>query len=605
MSRPAVDILEAELPLADIGDPSPRGKRVARRRRPKRYVEGEGFRAIKFNCITKVPQLPDLGEIPLILPEIREMDVADRIQYAGHTLDPVERTGAWANAEVCPRGTFKTMFCEGGHIIKAAVSCNLEYCEVCGSNGSLLHLQRFYRAAPKVEQIFRAGGNQLGYWVVTIPEQYRDLYLDAKKLNALREDITRFLSAQTRKGKENRNEFSPGYSCGMSAWHYCGEDYFTWKPHLNLFTPSGYISSSELKLIKLEIRKLIDKNSGADIEVQNTMRWHYTKGYVVNYSFIGLAKAMKKKIHSCEEEAYLVCEDVDKPSMEEWVYDQRMLRMVRHRTRYVVRPTFKNFSLSIAEVVYPPAKIKNRRQSFRNIRWWGKFVKDTKRYVKNCPVVTRVWYDRNGIQRHDSCDRRLHHATNRGALPSNVIDEHHLLFNCDSAIPLYLSPNILTAEGLDVQLKYVRELDKLKLHREDERKAGIANRRVASLLNREARIYLRLLNRYERKLRWRGYRRLRRVRAALDLPFAVFNSVFLLPFTFSRAIDIKPPAPSLYDLWVAASDAHADNSAVLISKEGFMSPEMESALERVLACRISDHFPRPKKLFSTKNVRQM
>lgn len=148
------------------------------------------------------------------------------------------------------------------------VSCNKEYCEVCGSDQSYVHNRRIRRLNNRVQAMVHDPGNKsgsVGYLVITLPDELRQ-FADISFLKKWKTYWKRKLKRPEQVpyvvyGKDSKTGV-PGvytgylkrkaYDHGVIRYHYCGDDGFTYKPHLNILIPEGYLDKRILDKLKLD-----------------------------------------------------------------------------------------------------------------------------------------------------------------------------------------------------------------------------------------------------------------------------------------------------------------------------------------------------------------
>lgn len=149
--------------------------------------------------------------------------------------------------------------CSHGHNYGKLIACGREWCEYCGENNSLQHQTRAARWLHKVKQC-----DDVGYFVVTIPSQAREMFMQHETLSIFRRAVVRYLKRS-------------GFERGLVRYHWCGDcpdckgdgcdkcDYKktgkTWHPHLNILTDSGYISKETLNDFKAFVAKWMRNNT--------------------------------------------------------------------------------------------------------------------------------------------------------------------------------------------------------------------------------------------------------------------------------------------------------------------------------------------------------
>jgi len=84
----------------------------------------------------------------------------------------------------------------------------------------------------------------VGYWTFTIPQALRAQYRTKEALGELGKAIVKLLR-------------SYGYSRGLRRWHYFGDRFPVWHPHLNCLVDGAGISKRELRSIRREYSRLL------------------------------------------------------------------------------------------------------------------------------------------------------------------------------------------------------------------------------------------------------------------------------------------------------------------------------------------------------------
>ena len=219
--------------------------------------------------------------------------------------------------------------CGSGHNHLKAVFCGKEYCLECGCDGSYIHQRRIARWVDKVFQF-----DQLGYFVITVPDNIRKWFDSQEKLSKFRIAVKRKLQEL-------------GYDKGLIRFHWfgdcrlcqgegCNTCQYTgagtkWNPHLNILVEDKFKyekrngKGAKWRAITDELKAFIAKyfknNCGADPVKAN-----------IHYSF--------------------AIEDAHK----------------MHKLKYVTRATFK----------IPDEKTKKLLEGFRTTSTWGTWEKGTK-----------------------------------------------------------------------------------------------------------------------------------------------------------------------------------------------------------------------------------
>lgn len=139
-----------------------------------------------------------------------------------------------------------------------AVVCGRENCPVCGLDYSIAHNRRVNRAFGRITQI-----ENVGYMVITIPEQLRQAFNNKEVLNKFRSYIRRKLKNGTTVYINARNKKTgeliktpiakTDFSQGLMRWHWAGDDLKTWKPHLNILLDAKFITPGLLEQFRQDI----------------------------------------------------------------------------------------------------------------------------------------------------------------------------------------------------------------------------------------------------------------------------------------------------------------------------------------------------------------
>jgi len=125
------------------------------------------------------------------------------------------------------------------------ICCGKEWCKDCGSKHSIPHDRRISRHLEKFLGIWQAK-LPVQYLVITIPKELRKIY---RSKEALRKFRRYWIEKLKRDGAGKKWQF------GVSRYHYCGEDGYTWKPHLNILTIGSWISKEELRTMRAELSR--------------------------------------------------------------------------------------------------------------------------------------------------------------------------------------------------------------------------------------------------------------------------------------------------------------------------------------------------------------
>lgn len=127
--------------------------------------------------------------------------------------------------------------------------CGKEWCPDCGKKHSIPHDRRINRHSKVsgqtlLENFLALHQNHfpIQYLVVTIPKELRSYYRS-------HEALSRFRIYWKDKLKRE------GHQYGFCRYHYCGEDGYYWKPHLNILTIGGFVAKEELRQYRAEIAR--------------------------------------------------------------------------------------------------------------------------------------------------------------------------------------------------------------------------------------------------------------------------------------------------------------------------------------------------------------
>jgi hypothetical protein len=119
--------------------------------------------------------------------------------------------------------------------------CGKEWCADCGRKHSIPHDRRISRHLASFLGLHQAGYS-IQYLVITIPKQLRKLYQDKEALADFRRYWVRKLKRE-------------GHQFGVTRYHYCGEDGYLWKPHLNILTIGSFVSRETLREWRTELSR--------------------------------------------------------------------------------------------------------------------------------------------------------------------------------------------------------------------------------------------------------------------------------------------------------------------------------------------------------------
>lgn len=206
--------------------------------------------------------------------------------------------------------------CDNGHRFAKAIICDKEYCPECGEKDSPVHQRRIARWLDKAFDF-----DNLGYMVITIPREYRHLFLNKIKTDLRGNYIQYRLGDKipdgytfnkrskliyTTSGTQNLRDFKKyikrkfheelGYERGFLRWHWAGDCKqckgdgcqickFTgankeWNPHLNLLIDETMLSKKQLEKIRTDIGRWLFNKKGINYNLKSR-----EKDYVINYNY--------------------------------------------------------------------------------------------------------------------------------------------------------------------------------------------------------------------------------------------------------------------------------------------------------------------------------
>lgn len=337
-------------------------------------------------------------------------------KYGAHTqkaLDAIAQCGQAAMSGQCA----------SGHQYLKAMLCNYEYCPTCGKRGSPMHMRRFARILPKGQQLTRQG-----YFVIEFQKRDRHKFLTKEALeragriirgvleDSVQVDVLDAAGEPVRmalkdgqgniklrrdgqpRTKKVKRWGSRGIARGITAWDYFGDpkcpkchqpghwddenDQWTChghgpftlgevhsadmspNPHLNILTDSGFLDYAviddlqerlSLALLGKYRRETIRDTNGdpirfavVDVQGQSQLREkkRLVEGVIVHYQYIELKKTATGEVE-------------DTPD------NDRKIRQMLHRLRYIVKPTF-------LRVDWDPA-LAEELHKFQAIASWGKW----------------------------------------------------------------------------------------------------------------------------------------------------------------------------------------------------------------------------------------
>ena len=183
--------------------------------------------------------------------------------------------------------------CSKGHYTAKQILCGKEWCVSCGEKNSAIHTRRIARWQ-KVHQL-----EELGYFVFTIPMQYRKYMYKKTELTAFYKYVKRMLAE------------TYGFKKGVARWHWLGDcpkckgdgcDHcrhtgagYKWHPHLNILIESGFIpqtaSANALSLERLKSKTaswLANRYKVAQAPQKTVINYQFTsdakkKNHIINY----------------------------------------------------------------------------------------------------------------------------------------------------------------------------------------------------------------------------------------------------------------------------------------------------------------------------------
>ncbi len=122
--------------------------------------------------------------------------------------------------------------CEHGHEYARELLCGRDWCPTCGQDDSKVHQRRKADWFPRVVQ-----AESWAYIVLTIPPEVRDRYRTQEALGKLGTAAKRMMQRH-------------GFERGLRRWHFFGDRSKVYNPHLNLLTPSGWLTKDQIEGLK-------------------------------------------------------------------------------------------------------------------------------------------------------------------------------------------------------------------------------------------------------------------------------------------------------------------------------------------------------------------
>jgi hypothetical protein len=142
-------------------------------------------------------------------------------------------------------------------IFHKVVTCGKENCSTCGADYSVTHNRRINRAYPKILQL-----SSVGYLVVTVPDFMRNAFLSKRVLM----DFRNFIRRKLKRDYKTR---------GLIRYHWCGDDYTTWKPHLNILMEGKYWPDIRLEGFRNAVALWLTKYFNLSTPVAGNIHYAY------------------------------------------------------------------------------------------------------------------------------------------------------------------------------------------------------------------------------------------------------------------------------------------------------------------------------------------
>lgn len=217
----------------------------------------------KSSLLKQVQNLPDgqLAVYPELYAKGHKIDLLKTSSFNSSFTNSYQLNKlAWNIAQKCNISIpcnfgFISGKCSNGHIFMKSLHCGKEYCKNCGLDGSPTHIRRMARWIFKVDQM-----KNLGYLVVTIPDELRYLFQNTEYLTGFRTSIIRKLKRL-------------GYSRGLARYHLFGDCHLCsgkgcydcnttgkskkYNPHLNIFIEEGYLTKKVFTKLSDDLKKSI------------------------------------------------------------------------------------------------------------------------------------------------------------------------------------------------------------------------------------------------------------------------------------------------------------------------------------------------------------
>jgi len=239
-------------------------------------------------------------------------DFADRIRYVRQS--DVDKTKCTIGY-IVGRSNSNTYF--------RPVICNKEYCPTCGSDESFAHNRRMDSVHNRLMAMVFDSSNKsksIGYLVVTIPNELRSLFNRGvlerfkeywKRKLKRKESVKYSIRAKHYKSgqwmKRNYSIIRPGYKHGLIRYHWCGDDEQTFKPHLNILLPGGFLSKHILDQWRLDAAIWMMREFGLDyLPGQNIYYQYESKREKIRHMARYVTRSTLRKIN--KENQWLLSE---------------------------------------------------------------------------------------------------------------------------------------------------------------------------------------------------------------------------------------------------------------------------------------------------------
>jgi len=147
--------------------------------------------------------------------------------------------------------------------------CGREWCPDCGKKHSIPHDRRINRKGSNNQSLqenllaLNQAGHPIQYLVITIPRELRAVYRN-------KEALAKFRRYWRDKLKREGHKF------GVCRYHYCGEDGYLWKPHLNILSIGDFIPAETLRQWRAELSRWFKMTHKMDLEPKANIYTAYT-----------------------------------------------------------------------------------------------------------------------------------------------------------------------------------------------------------------------------------------------------------------------------------------------------------------------------------------